>query len=157
MWRFTSQRQRWKTRYGENEMQLRNWKGAQGNINSGHGLPNDAPYSWLWVKPKSNKEEKLRDKHIKWNGENGRKMEWENLWLWVRNVTPLGGWCAPRWVCWPPLESFSITQDKTSSLRGHLTKSLHNLCRVSLVHSNSTCKIQWVGLLFIGEGGLENK
>jgi len=31
------------------------------------------------MKPKSNKEEKLKDKHIKWNGENGRKMDRENL------------------------------------------------------------------------------
>ena len=31
------------------------------------------------------------------------------------------------------------------------------MCRVCLVHSNSTCKIQRVGLLFLGEGGLENK
>jgi len=31
------------------------------------------------------------------------------------------------------------------------------LCKVSLLHSNSTSKIQWVGLIFIGEEALENK
>ena len=57
--------------------------GHKVNINDGHGLPNDAPYSWLWVKPKSNKEEKLRDKHKKWNG----KME--GKW---NEKTYDGGW-----------------------------------------------------------------
>ena len=28
-------------------MQLQNWKWAQGNINGGHGLPNDEPYSFM--------------------------------------------------------------------------------------------------------------
>jgi len=38
-----------------------------------------------------------------------------------------------------------------------LTKSSHNLCRVSLLHSNSTCQYNDGGLLFISEGTLENK
>ena len=41
--------------------------GQKVNINGVHGLPIDAPYSWLGVKPKSNKEDKLRYTHIKWN------------------------------------------------------------------------------------------
>jgi len=94
---------------------------------------------------------------MEWKNE--RKMEWENLWMWVRNVTPLGGWCAPRWLCVDrhlrASQSLKIRPQTCEDIS--LAKSLHNLCRVYLLHSSSTCKIQWVGLLFIGEGALENK
>ena len=41
------------------------------------------------------------------------------------------------------LRTSQITQDKASNLREHkLTESSHNLCKVSLLHSNSTSKIQ---------------
>jgi len=51
-----------KTRYGENEMQLQNWNGSKVNINGGHSLPNDPPYSYSWAQ---NREQQLREKEIR--------------------------------------------------------------------------------------------
>ena len=93
--------------------------GHKVNINGCPGLPNDAPYSWLWAKPKSNKEEKLRDKHIKWNGEREGKWNektYDGGWEMSRHLEGdvLQDECVGR-----HLRTSQITQDKTSNLRGH--------------------------------------
>jgi len=87
--------------------------GHKVNINGDHGLPNDAPYSWLWAKPKSNKE-KLRDKNIngmeKWN-----EKTYGGGWEKSRHLE--GGFLQDECVgC--HLRASQITQDKTSNLRG---------------------------------------
>jgi len=69
-------------------------------------------YEW---NPRATNKRTKRQKNIK-GMEKWNEKTYGGGWEMSRH---LEGDFLPRLVCWPPLESFPITQDKSSNLRGH--------------------------------------